>query len=206
VTRGRARASALLGAALLSGACHDYERASHDFERMRQQQKYELYGASGIFPDGKAMQAPPAGTVARAATLQDGATDAQGAPVAEVPFAVTPELLAVGDDRFAIHCAVCHGVAGHGGSIVAANMGPPRPPSLHEPSARGRSAGALHQIVVQGIGRMPPYAAALSARERWAVVAWVQHLQRVPRTDSLWVQDSLAGARLAALDSQSPAP
>lgn len=206
MTRGRARASALLGAALLSGACHDYERASHDFERMRQQQKYELYGASGIFPDGKAMQAPPAGTVARAATLQDGATDAQGAPVAEVPFAVTPELLAVGDDRFAIHCAVCHGVAGHGGSIVAANMGPPRPPSLHEPSARGRSAGALHQIVVQGIGRMPPYAAALSARERWAVVAWVQHLQRVPRTDSLWVQDSIAGARLAALDSQSPAP
>ncbi len=145
---------------------------------MQRQAKYKAYQVSDYWSDGLAMRAPPPGTVAwRAAGDPEVVTGlgADGKPLARIPVAVTPQLLATGRKRFDIHCAVCHGVLGDGESQVALNMSLRRPPSLHQ--FRDVTDGFVYQVVSKGFGLMPSYAAELSPEERWAVVAYVRALQ-----------------------------
>jgi mono/diheme cytochrome c family protein len=196
----RPRAHAAVSAALALLACGPGATRDLDFERMRRQRRYDPYERSGVFADGKAMQAPPAGTVPREADAGPAALVAGtegGAPVARVPLPVTDTLLAVGRERFAIFCAACHGAAGFGGSVVAANMRDHRPPSLRTDRVRGMSAGRVFGVVSDGVGRMPSFAWALPVRERWAVVAYLAALQGAPTTDPAAFRDSLDGAALA---------
>ena len=163
-------------------ACRERStRERWDFERMREQPRYDVYESSRFFPDGRVMQRPPAGTVPREQIvgrpmLTEGATD--GTPATTVPVPVTPQLLALGRTRFAIFCAVCHGVRADGSSIVASNMHNPAPPSLLTPRAREMPPGTVYRIISHGLGRMPSYAAEMSEMERWAVVAYLGALQR----------------------------
>ncbi len=111
------------------------------------------------------MRVPPAGTVPR---------DWQ--PAGEMP-AITRALLERGQDRYAIACAVCHGVAGDGDSLVARNMQRRVPPSLHEPRIAALSPERLYGVVTEGYGLMPAYATLLARDDRWAVVAYVRTLE-----------------------------
>ena len=157
-----------------------------DFERMREQRRVDPYEPSAVFADGKAMQAPPVGTVPREAAVDT-----------TMP-AVTGALLATGRQRFAIFCAACHGAAGFGGSLVAANMRDHRPPSLRTAHVQTMAADALLDVVTNGRGRMPGFAWALPLRERWAVVAYVGALQRARPLDTAAVHDSLLAASFGA--------
>jgi mono/diheme cytochrome c family protein len=174
-------------------------------QRMRAQPKADAYEASSVFPDGKVMQLPPAGTVAREDDLDSVGSDGldpRGAYVARVPLAETPALLARGRSRFRIECAACHGAGGFGGSVVAQNWWPPpRPPSLRSGPAAGLAAGQLYQVVTRGFGRMPPYAPDLATTDRWAVVAYALTLRGRPAADSAERDDSVRAAGLRMLDS-----
>jgi mono/diheme cytochrome c family protein len=148
------------------------------WDPMQRQQKYKAYQASEFHADGLAMRTPPAGTVPYGAAVAGPVLTGQGPdgrPVAVSPVAPTPKLLATGRKRFDIHCALCHGVLGDGESQVALNMALRRPPSLH--LYRDVPDGYLYQVVSQGFGLMPSYAAELTPEERWAVVAYVRALQ-----------------------------
>lgn len=183
----------LAASALFAAGCREHPTArSFDLARMRVQPRYEAYGASHFFADGKAMQRPPAGTIAREAPLDRTAGLAQ-----RVPGTVTPAVLARGASRFEIFCAACHGKGGYGGSLVAANMDPPRPPSLRSPAVRAFTAGALYEVIVHGVGRMPPYASQLSEGDRWAVVAYVRALQKRPAALPFERADSERAAAIA---------
>jgi mono/diheme cytochrome c family protein len=166
--RIRAAAAAL---PLLLAACPAWDP-------MQRQQKYKAYQASEYHADGLAMQAPPAGTVpfhgVSDPAVQAG-TGPDGKPVARSPLPPTPKLLALGRKRFDIHCAACHGLLGDGESQVALNMSQRRPPSLH--LYRDVPDGYLYQVVTQGFGLMPSYAAELTVEERWGVVAYLRALQ-----------------------------
>jgi len=145
---------------------------------MQRQQKYKAYQQSEFHPDGLAMRAPPAGTVAHGAPGDPAVVTGRGAdgkPVARSPVPVTPQLLQAGRKRFDVHCAVCHGLIGDGESQVALNMSLRRPPNLH--LYRDVADGYLYQVITQGYGLMPSYAAELSPEDRWAVVAYVRALQ-----------------------------
>ena len=174
--------------ALLSAfGCSTGERGEPvDFERMRQQQRYDVYQASPVFSDGKVMQTPPRGTVPREAATGGGG----------VPF--TPAVLQQGRGRFEIYCAVCHGAGGFGGSIVASNMDPPRPPSLRTPAMRARPPAYFFSVISKGLGRMPSYAFALSVEQRWAVVTYLRTLQAPHPAQQFEVDDSLAAAASAS--------
>lgn len=143
---------------LLAGAC------SGDFERMRDQDKYKLYAESGVFGDGSAMQAPPVGAVP---------IEAQ-----QAPRRIDLSLVQLGQDRFNVYCAACHGVLGDGNTPVAAHMPLRQPPSLHDPAIVAFTPERIYAVISQGYGFMPSYATQLSVRERWAVVAYVRALQR----------------------------
>jgi mono/diheme cytochrome c family protein len=152
---------------LVAGACSDRMGEGWDWNRMRTQPRYTPFDSSTFFADGKAMQAPPAGTIARESG-NDGAT----------PGAAT---LDDGASRFDIFCAVCHGSSGNGESVVGSNMDPPKPPSLLSPAIRALSDAQLDAVITDGFGHMPSYAAELTPADRRAVIAYLRTLQRDAR-------------------------
>ena len=174
-------------------------------QRMRAQPRADAYEASAAFPDGKVMQPPPAGTIAREDALESAAAaglDARGTYLPRVPLPETAALLARGRSRFRIECAACHGAGGFGGSMVAENWWPlPRPPSLRTGAAAELPAGQVYQVVTNGFGRMPPYSPDLPASDRWAVVAYALTFRDRPPADSAERDDSARAARLHQLDS-----
>jgi mono/diheme cytochrome c family protein len=197
----RALAPGLLLLAACGSAQSGVDRA---LQRMRDQPRANSYAASSVFADGMVMRAPPAGTVAREATL-DPATatgrDAAGRYVTDVPIAVTPALLATGRSRFRIFCGACHGPGGFGGSIVAENMVARRPPSLRAGAAAVLPAGMLYEVIRGGFGRMPSYAGELTVPERWAVVAYALSIRGRAPADSAEREDSARAAAIRATDS-----
>ncbi len=149
-------------------------------QRMTDQPRYDAYAGSGFFPNRAVMQSPPSGTVSRSEVLDPRLATGRtpdGAYLSEVPLAVTDKLLSRGQSRFGIFCAVCHGEAGDGRSIVASNMVEHPPPSLLRPEIRALPVGFLYQVVGLGFGQMPSYAAELTVEDRWSVVAYVKQLQ-----------------------------
>lgn len=192
-------------AAVVATACtKSREREQGDFERMRIQQRDEPYAPSERLAMNDKLRHPPAGTVSRESASDTGAVGSGrrvGQPVTIIPLEVTPELIALGRRRFGVFCAVCHGAGGFGGSIVAANMGPPRPPSLRSAIVRARAPGTIFDIEAHGVGRMPPYAPQLTTRERWAVVAYLEQLQRSSQMSPDEREDSLRAIDIRHIDS-----
>jgi mono/diheme cytochrome c family protein len=192
----------LLSLLVACGNSHERERV--DFERMRLQQRYDLYGTSDIFANHADMQAPPAGTISRE-TLADtgviGTGTINGTAIANVPIRLSAAERATGEKMFGIYCAVCHGPAGFGGSTVAENMGPPRPPSLRTARLVAAPAGYIFTVATHGLGRMPSYAAELTTSERWAVVAYIKQLQLTPAIARSARDDSLRALAIRRSDS-----
>ena len=205
MTRATVAVSCALGAAIVASGCtKSHEREPGDFERMRIQQRDEPYASNGNIAQGERMLHPPAGTLSRESESDSGVIGSgvrEGQPVTSVPLPVTPELLALGQQKFDVYCAVCHGAGGFGGSIVAENMGAPRPPSLRSAVVQAAPPGFLFTIATRGIGRMPPYAPQLTARERWAVVAYVEELQHSTTTTPAEREDSLRAIDIRRIDS-----
>jgi mono/diheme cytochrome c family protein len=150
------------------------------FDPMERQPKYKPFAANPLYADGRAMRNPPEGTVPRERqTMQQEITtgkDRNGQLVTAIPVAVTNELLLRGRSRFEIHCAVCHGLVGDGFSPVASQMSLRQPPNLLQ--LRNVGPGHLFQVVTEGYGLMPSYAAELKPQDRWGVVAYVLALRR----------------------------
>jgi mono/diheme cytochrome c family protein len=124
-----------------------------------------------------------------------------GRLVGDVPLSMTPERIALGQRKYTVYCAVCHGAAGFGGSIVAVNMGAPRPPSFRSAAMRAKAPGYFFVIATHGIGRMPGYAPQLTVEERWAVVAYIGQLQRSAATTPEARADSLRAVGIRSIDS-----
>lgn len=198
---------AAIALVVATGCTRSRERERGDFERMRIQQRdepYEPYASRGPRAHDAGMRQPPAGTMSRESEADSGAVGSgmrAGQPVTKLPLDVTPALLALGQQRFDVYCAVCHGAGGFGGSIVAENMGAPRPPSLRSAAMQALPPGFVFNIATHGIGRMPPYAPQLTARERWAVVAYLEQLQRATSTTPEQRDDSLRAIGIRSIDS-----
>jgi hypothetical protein len=52
-----------------------------------------------------------------------------------------------------------------------------QPPSFHDDRLRNAEAGYFFDVMTNGFGSMPDYKMQLSARDRWAVVAYIRALQ-----------------------------
>lgn len=171
-TRSLAFVAVAFATALAAAGC------TQGFDRMTIQEKYLPYAPNGFFADDRAMRTPPTGTIPQEREVGDpvrttGLRD--GIPVTSIPIPVDRALLARGRDRFTASCAPCHGELGDGRSGVAVSMSLRPPPSIHD--FRDKPDGFLFQVVTEGFGLMPSYAAEIPADERWAVVAYVRALQ-----------------------------
>ncbi len=92
------------------------------------------------------------------------------------PEPVTSDTIKHGYHRYMIYCVVCHDPKGTGrGKIV--ERGYIHPPSYHIARLRTAPVGRLFAVATEGYGAMPSYESQISARDRWAIVAFIRALQ-----------------------------
>jgi mono/diheme cytochrome c family protein len=96
--------------------------------------------------------------------------------VETLPFPVTRTLLERGHERYEIYCAPCHDRVGSGQGMVV-RRGFRRPPSLHIDRLREAPIGHFFDVISNGFGAMPDYAAQIPPRDRWAIAAYIRALQ-----------------------------
>jgi hypothetical protein len=166
---------------VLSGCrgCPSSRPPIHLNPNMDRQPKLIAQAESGFFADGAAMRAPVEGTVARgelALTEEVRTGRRNGDFVGELPMAVDEQVLARGADRYEIYCGLCHGERGDGrgmlwerAEIASAN--------LHDERIRALLPGQIFDVVSHGTGLMGRYDYAIPVADRWAIVAFVRHLQ-----------------------------
>lgn len=92
------------------------------------------------------------------------------------PFPVTQDVLNRGQERFQIFCSMCHGAEGKGDGMVV-RRGYRQPPSYHTAQLRSAPVGHFFDVITNGWGAMPNYAAQIPVRDRWAIVAYIRALQ-----------------------------
>lgn len=114
------------------------------------------------------------GTVARGSLERDALALPKESNV--FPLPVTQDLLERGAERYNIFCSVCHGYLGDGNGMVV-QRGFRRPPSYHIDRLRQAPHGYFYDVITNGFGAMPDYAAQIPARDRWAIVAYIRALQ-----------------------------
>ena len=145
---------------------------------MHDQPKYQPLERSTFFLDEQASRAPVAGTVARGQLNDDpllytGKID--GADATLFPFRVDESVMARGQERFNIYCSPCHGQTGGGDGMVV-RRGYRRPPPFSDERLRRAPIGHFFDVMTNGFGAMPDYAASIKPADRWAIVAYVRAL------------------------------
>jgi hypothetical protein len=184
----------ILTLALLIGACDNVGIPWPDLERMKDQGKHKAQKESTFFEDGRAMRPTPEGTVPRERDLSDPKfnTGLVGNEfLTDFPVGLSEDLLDLGQERFDIYCAPCHGVLGDGKSRIADRMSLRKAPSLHTPRYLDYPPGRIYYIITNGFGLMSSYSHELEPMERWAVVAYVKALQMSQSTTIGSLPDNL---------------
>lgn len=158
----------LLAAFVLSVAANfavrpDPARPNMDFiPNMVYSVAYDSYAPNPNFADGKTLQRPVEGTVARVEPTR-----------ALAPAAA----LERGKRVYQVFCGVCHGAAGKGDGPVVAR-GFPAPPPLDAPNAMKMTDEQMFAIVTNGQRNMPGYAAQVSPEDRRHAILYVRSLQK----------------------------
>ncbi len=146
---------------------------------MHDQPKYTAYKPSDFFADMRSARPLVEGTIAQGQLNDDdllylGRVGGQPAPV--FPFAIDATVMQRGRERYNIFCTPCHGLAGDGDGMVV-QRGYRRPPSFHVDRLRQAAPGHVFDVITNGFGAMPDYAAQIAVRDRWAIVAYMRALQ-----------------------------
>jgi hypothetical protein len=191
------------------------------FPDMDDQAKVKYQRASDFFENGHAMRLPVEGTVPMGFEIPATPASAPGNPANFVPqdyefthgtgyyytgkvgdyygdgippeVKVNTDLLKRGQERYNIHCAICHGSAGNGKGVVSGlnqfkdgskytNVLPLdlTGPGLDDPANPAyRADGKIYDVIVNGSSSkiMGPYGANIPVQDRWAIVAYVRTLQ-----------------------------
>jgi len=174
------------------------------FRDMDHQPKYQPQAPSKFFADGNSARKPVAGTVPLGYSLPGGYLQAGAKNGAFEPagFANQPDyyhtgkfgdnygdgfpveltvniekLLARGQERYNIHCAVCHGKAGLANGIVG-QYGVAAIANLVDDRIRAMPDGQLFSTITNGKNTMGAYGPQIAIEDRWAIVAYLRALQK----------------------------
>jgi len=146
---------------------------------MHNQPKYIPLREATFFADQRSARPLVAGTVARGQLHDDPLLDTgkvNGADATVFPFPIDENVMARGQERFNIYCSPCHGRTGRGDGMIV-QRGYRKPPSYHQDRLRAAPVGHFFDVITNGFGAMPDYAAQLNVRDRWAVAAYIRALQ-----------------------------
>ena len=188
---GLAPLTALAALAVLALGCR---------QDMHDQPRVKPLGASDFFADGQGARPLPAHAVARGDLRADALTYTGLTPEGDLatapPMPVTRELLTRGRERFDIFCSPCHGRTGEGRGMVV-QRGYKQPSSFHVDRLRQAPVGYVFDVMTNGFGVMPSYAAQVPVEDRWAIAAYLKTLQLSRQFEAA----QLTAAERAALDA-----
>ena len=113
----------------------------------------------------------PAGAPGQPATTATGEPDT-------FPIPIDKAALERGRDRFQIFCTACHGMTGEGDGMIT-RRGFQRPPSFYDDRLQENQTPASHffDVITNGWGAMPDYAAQITPEDRWKIIAYLRALQ-----------------------------
>jgi mono/diheme cytochrome c family protein len=146
---------------------------------MHDQPKYIPLRESTFFADQRSARPVVAGTVARGELREDALLytgKLNGVDADMFPFSIDEPRLRRGQERFEIYCAPCHARTGEGDGMIV-QRGYRRPPSYHDERLRSVPVGHFFDVMTNGFGAMPDYAAQIKVEDRWAIAAYIRVLQ-----------------------------
>ena len=177
------------------------------FPDMDDQDKYLPQRSSSFFEDGRADRPVPDGIVHRGIEIDiknvfaddfsadqfgddpktialNTGLDTDGNLYKGFPIGINEDNLTLGQEKYTLYCAVCHGVAGDGNgptkafNLPAANFFDP----ARAVSAPGKPEGGIFKVLTEGVGGgatgMVAFNDRLSPNERWAVILYIRALQK----------------------------
>ncbi len=189
-------------------ARRDFRRPNTEFlPDMAHSPAYAAQGVNPNFKDGKTLQSPALGTIARGyAPLHYEPTPADALRAGqELQNPINHnDLVAVqrGAVVFASICQHCHGAGGLGDGPVAKRGFPPPPSLLAEHSVQMKD-GQMFHVMTYGQGNMPAHAAHVEREDRWKVICHIRSLQNQSRQSQTAPATQLASGHPASRgDSQ----
>jgi mono/diheme cytochrome c family protein len=183
------------------------------FPDLDDQPRWTPQSQSEFYEDGRTMRMPVPGTVGfsrigpvseedwaapwqqeradllKSDTLLYEGTTSEGTYTNLMPVQVTADLIARGENRYNIFCAVCHGYTGDGAGMVGQQWSYPLP-NFHDPkyvdtTVQQGKDGYIFHVIRYGVPganpgdplKMPAYGHSVDARDAWAIVAYIRTLQ-----------------------------
>ena len=146
---------------------------------MHNQPKFYPQRGTDFFADGRSSRPQVENTVARGqlrvdAYLYTGMINGQEGTT--MPFPVTMDVLARGQERYNVFCTPCHSRVGNGVGMIV-QRGYAQAGNFHTARLQAAPLGHFYNVIANGYGAMPNYAAQITPADRWAVVAYVRALQ-----------------------------
>lgn len=173
------------------------------FPDMDRQAKYKSQTKNAFFTDGKSDRLPVSGTAIRGNLItQDNVFStkpnfhsdtvrtgklANGDWVPKIPndIKIDLPLMRLGQDKYDIHCAVCHGKYGSGKGVISyfgvapRNLSDSSQAGTYLESAAPWTDGQIYNAISMGSasGIMLGLKDKLTPKERWAIVLYIRTLQ-----------------------------
>lgn len=147
---------------------------------MHVQPRQNPLSRSDFYADQRSERPPVEGTVARGQLHEDAYfyTGKAGNGAGDyMPFPVTKQVLDRGRERYNIYCSPCHSLVGDGNGFIPSRGFSSKPPSYHIPRLQKAPLGYFYDVITNGFGIMPDYAAQVSPQDRWNIVAYIRALQ-----------------------------
>ena len=146
---------------------------------MHDQPKFLPQRGTSFYADGRSVRPQVENTVARNQLREDsyfytgfsGGKEGDG-----MPFPVTMDVLARGQERYNVYCTPCHSRVGNGVGMIV-QRGYAKAGNFHVARLQTAPLGHFFNVITNGYGAMPDYSAQVAPVDRWAIVAYVRALQ-----------------------------
>jgi cytochrome c5 len=152
---------------------------------MHNQPKFYPQRGTDFFADGRSVRPQVDNTVARGQLHENSYfyTGLQsGAEGNAMPFPVTMDVLARGQEQYNVFCTPCHSRVGNGAGMIV-QRGYAQAGNFHTARLQAAPLGHFFNVITNGYGAMPNYAAQVTPEDRWAIVAYIKALQLSQNAD-----------------------
>jgi len=146
---------------------------------MHDQPKFFPQRGTTFYADGRSARPQVENTVARgqldrSSYFYTGLMD--GKEGDGMPFPVTMDVLARGQERYNVYCTPCHSRVGNGVGMIV-ERGYAKAGNFHTARLEAAPLGHFFNVMTNGYGAMPDYSAQVTPEDRWAIVAYIKALQ-----------------------------
>jgi hypothetical protein len=169
-------------AILFTASCHrDKNNPGYDYlPEMDVSRAYETYSENPVFKDGKTMQPPVEGTVARGKIpypyLKDDDDLLLAGKTVFNPLPNTMENIKRGEIMYNRFCSNCHGIKGDGlGNLFTSGIYLFPPDDLTQEKTRNRPDGEIYHIITVGYGIMGAHGSQIRPDDRWKIIMYVRN-------------------------------